>query len=69
MKRLFRSRKVMVALLGVIQTLVLHYLNVPAEVWAAIDGLLLSVIAGITVEDAAAKRAGNGPPPPPNVAQ
>jgi uncharacterized Tic20 family protein len=53
---LFRSRKFLVALLGVITTLVSHYLNIPAEVWASIDALLLTVIAGIAYEDGQEKR-------------
>lgn len=55
--RLLRSSKFLTALLGVLQTLVLHYLEVPAEVWASIDALLLAVIAGIAIEDNAQKRA------------
>jgi len=82
-KTLLRSRKVLLALLGVVQTLVLAYLNVRPEVWAAIDALLLVLIDGISKEDAAAKSAGNNQaisgetvnvtnpqsptPPPPNV--
>lgn len=53
---LFRSRKFLVALLSVITTLVSHYLNIPAEVWASIDALLLTVIAGIAYEDGQEKR-------------
>jgi hypothetical protein len=49
------SRKFWLACLGVGQSIVLHYLNVPQEIWVSINGLLVAVIAGITVEDAAQK--------------
>ena len=54
---LLRSRKFLLAVLGVISTLVAHYLDIPKDVWLSIDGLLLAVIAGIAVEDAAEKSA------------
>lgn len=56
-KALFHSRKFLIALFGVIQTLVMHYLDVPAEVWVAADGLLAVVIGAIAHEDAAEKKA------------
>lgn len=52
---LLKSRKFLLAILGVINTLVSHYCNIPAEVWASIDALLLAVIAGIAAEDSAEK--------------
>jgi membrane associated rhomboid family serine protease len=55
-KTLFKSRKVVLALVGIAQTLVAHYLEIPVEVWASIDGLIVAVIGGIAVEDAAEKR-------------
>lgn len=58
LKSLLRSRKVLLALLGIVQTLVLAYLQVKPEVWAAIDALLLVLIDGISKEDAAQKSAG-----------
>ncbi len=61
MKSLLRSRKVLLAVLGVVQTLVLHYLDLPTEVWASINALLLAVIGGIAIEDAATKKAGQTP--------
>ena len=57
---LLRSRKVLTALFGVIQTITLHYLNVDPEVWASIDVLIVTLIGAIALEDAAAKRSGNG---------
>lgn len=53
---LLRSRKVALALLGLVATLVAHYTNIPPEVWGAIDALLLAVIGGIAWEDSAEKR-------------
>lgn len=59
---LFNSRKFWLAVFGVIQTLVFTYVpNFPKEVWIAIDVLVITVIAGITAEDSAAKSAGNAP--------
>lgn len=52
---LLRSRKFLLALAAVIQTVLLHYLDVPDDVWQAINLLIGSVIAGIAIEDAAEK--------------
>lgn len=60
LRALLRSRKVLTALFGVIQTITLHYLNVDPEVWASIDVLIVTLIGAIALEDAAAKRSGNG---------
>lgn len=54
---LLHSRKFLIALLGVITTLVSHYLHIDPEVWASIDALLLTVIAGIAYEDGKEKGA------------
>jgi len=58
LEALFRDRKVLLALFGVVQTIVAHYFELPTEVWAAIDTLVLALIAAIAYEDAAEKRAG-----------
>jgi len=58
-KSLLTSRKVLLAALGVVNTLVLHYLKVDPDVWLAIDGLLVTVIAGIAIEDHGANSAGS----------
>jgi hypothetical protein len=55
---LLHSRKVLLAMAGVAQTLIAHYFDIPAEVWASIDGLLVVVIGAIAHEDAAEKRGG-----------
>ena len=52
---LVKSRKFMLAVFGVINTLVAYYFDVPTEVWGSINGLILSVILGITAEDYATK--------------
>lgn len=54
-KALFRSRKFLLALFGAIQAIVLHYVNVPDEIWQSIAALVAVVIAGIAAEDAAEK--------------
>ena len=58
LRSLLRSRKVVLALLGVIQTLACSYLGLPADVWLTINALLVAVIGSIALEDAALKRGG-----------
>jgi hypothetical protein len=58
---LLRSRKFLLAVLAVVHTLVAHYMNIPADVWMAINVLLGVVIAGIAIEDAALKSGRGGP--------
>lgn len=56
LKALLRSRKVWLAIIGMVQTIV--FATIPdfdPTVWQAINVLLLAVIAGIAVEDAAEK--------------
>lgn len=53
---LLRSRKFWLAVFGVIQTLVFHYVDVPKDVWMSIDGLVGVLISAIAVEDYAGKR-------------
>lgn len=58
MNSLLRSRKFWLAVFGVVQALVLHYLAVPSEVWQAVTGLVMALIAGIALEDAGEKAGG-----------
>jgi len=63
LKGLLKSRKMWLAIVGVVQTIVFHLLpDFPAEVWQAINVLLLAVIGGIAVEDAAEKINKREPP-------
>lgn len=56
LKALLRSRKVWLAIIGVAQTIVFATMpDFEPAVWQAINVLLLAVIAGIAVEDAAEK--------------
>ena len=56
---LMRSRKVWLATVGCVQTILFYYVpNFPQEVWLAINGVLIVVIGTIAWEDAAAKRYG-----------
>lgn len=50
-KSLLQSRKVLLAALGVVSTLVMHYLKVDPDVWLSVDGLIVAVIGGIAIED------------------
>lgn len=61
MTSLLRSRKFWLAMFGVAQTVVLHYLEIPDEVWQSIAALIGVLIVSIAAEDAAAKRAGPAP--------
>lgn len=56
---IFKSRKFRLAVVGVLQTVILHYLNVPREIWEAVNVLISVVIVGIAVEDAGEKSARN----------
>ena len=58
LKLLLRSRKFWLAVFGVIQTVVFHYIDVPQDVWMSIDALVGVLIATIAVEDYAEKRGG-----------
>jgi hypothetical protein len=57
MNGLLQSRKFYLAAFGVVQALVLQYLDVPDPVWQSIVALVMTLIADIAVEDAAEKRA------------
>ena len=59
MASLLRSRKFWLAVFGVVQAVVLHYFAVPDDIWQTIAALIGVLIAGIAVEDAGAKAAGN----------
>lgn len=58
MASLLKSRKFWLAVFGVVQAVVLHYLNVPEDIWQTIALLVGVVIAGIAVEDAGEKASG-----------
>ncbi len=58
MTSLLKSRKFWLAVFGVAQALVLHYVQVPDEIWQTIAALVAVVIAGIAVEDAGEKIGG-----------
>ena len=55
---LLKSRKFWLAVVGVVQAVVLHYLAVPDEIWQSIMALIGVLITMIAVEDAAAKSSG-----------
>jgi hypothetical protein len=54
-KGLLYSRKFLLAVLGFVQTVAAHYLEIPTEIWAAVDLLLVTVLDGIAYEDGAVK--------------
>jgi hypothetical protein len=56
MATLLKSRKFWLAVFGVAQALVLHYLKIPDEIWQSIAGLVAVLIASIAYEDGQAKR-------------
>lgn len=61
LQALLRSRKFWLAVFGVIQAFVFHFLNVPDEIWQSIAGLVAVLISAIALEDAAEKRAAVDP--------
>lgn len=52
MDMLLKSRKFWLAVFGVVQAIVLHYFNVPEDIWMTIAELVMVLIAGIAIEDA-----------------
>ena len=52
MSMLLKSRKFWLAVFGVVQAIVLHYFNVPEDIWMTIAELVMVLIAGIAIEDA-----------------
>ena len=58
MNGLLHSRKFWLAVFAVVQTVVLHYVDVPQDIWVSINALVIVLIGGIAIEDAAEKRAG-----------
>ena len=52
MASLLRSRKFWLAVFGVVQIVVLHYFQIPEEIWQAVTALIMALIAGIAIEDA-----------------
>jgi hypothetical protein len=63
MNGLLKSRKFWLAVFGIVQALVLHYLSVPDDIWQAIAGLVAVLIASIAVEDAGSNIGSNMQPP------
>ncbi len=57
-KFLLTSRRVWIAVFALIQAIVLHYLNVPDEIWQTIVALAGALIAAFTVDDAVATANG-----------
>ena len=55
LESLLRSRKFWLAVFGVVQALVLHYFQVPEEIWQTIAALVSVLITTIAIEDAAVK--------------
>jgi len=54
---LLQSRKFWLAILALVQTILFHYLpTFPAQVWQAIDAVLVILIASIAYEDGQLKR-------------
>ena len=58
MSGLLKSRKFWLMIFGVVQSLVLQYLDVPDDVWKAITALVMVLISSIAAEDFASKLRG-----------
>jgi hypothetical protein len=57
---LLKSRKFWLACFGVFQSVFFHYVpDFPAEVWKAVDTLVIVLILSIAIEDAG-KKIGDG---------
>lgn len=52
LETLIHSRKFWLAVFGVVQTVLFHFMpNFPAEIWQAIDALVAVLISAIAAED------------------
>lgn len=51
MNSLLKSRSFWLAVVGVAQSFLFYYVDVPKELWLSIDALIGIVIAALTVED------------------
>ena len=60
MAGLLRSCKFWLGVFGVVQTVVLHFVAIDPEIWAAIDALVIVLIGAIAYEDGQAKSSGGG---------
>lgn len=53
---LFRSRKFLLLLVALAQTILFHFLpDFPDALWQSINAVIVAVIMGIAIEDGAAK--------------
>lgn len=53
LSKLFQSRKFWLAVVALVQTVLFQFVpSFPAQVWQAIDGVLVVLIASIAYEDA-----------------
>jgi hypothetical protein len=52
MSSLLKSRKFWLSVFGIVQVVVLHYFNVPDEIWQSIAALVAVLIGSIALEDA-----------------
>ena len=53
--KLIRSEQFWLAVVDLVQIVLLSYLGVPAEIWGAINGILLVIIGALTVDDVVEK--------------
>ena len=58
MNGLLKSRKFWLAVFGIAQVVIAHYLNIPDDIWQSIVALVIILIGSIAVEDAALKVSG-----------
>jgi len=55
---LFQSRRFWLAIIDSVQIIVLNVLKVDPQIWQAINGIVIALIAGITIEDSAQRISG-----------
>jgi len=61
-KNLLKSRKFWLAVVGVVQSILFHFMpDFPDGVWVSVNALIAILIGAIAYEDAAAKRSGRWP--------
>jgi hypothetical protein len=57
MNGLLYSRKFWLCVFGILQAVVLHYLDVPNDIWQSVAALVAVLIASIAYEDGQLKRS------------
>jgi hypothetical protein len=53
LQSLLKNKAFWLAVVALLQTILLNYLNVPNDIWISINAILMVLIAAFTIDDAA----------------